>query len=45
MAFYVTMSAFIAANLGVIAFEMRKGRENAGRALVLAGVSRASYRR
>lgn len=34
MAFYITMSAFIAANLGLIAFEMRKGQQDARRALL-----------
>lgn len=41
MAFYVTMSAFIAANLALIGFEMRRGPSRAGQ-LSLAPVNRRS---
>lgn len=40
MAFYITMSAFIAANLGLIAFEMRKGQQGAGRGALLPTAGR-----
>ncbi|MFG6282607.1 hypothetical protein [Sphingomonas sp. S6] len=40
MAFYVTMSAFIAANLALIGFEMRRGQSRASRELALVPVNR-----
>ena len=44
MAFYVTMSAFIAANLALIGFEMRRGPSRAGQ-LSLVPVNRRSTHR
>ncbi len=44
MAFYVTMSAFIAANLVVIGFELRRTQARAGQAVSLATVRRGTGR-
>lgn len=45
MAFYLTMSAFIAANLLVIGFELRMGPQRQGRALALAPARGMGVRR
>lgn len=44
MAFYVTMSAFIAANLALIGFEARRSRARTDRAPAFAPVNRRSSR-
>lgn len=45
MAFYVTMSAFIAANLVVIGYELRRGQARVGRAVAFATTRRDAARR
>jgi len=44
MAFYVTMSAFIAANLTVIGYELRNGQARADRAPAFAPIARRTSR-